>query len=191
MTPVNGGQLTVRMDTRGTGHAWPSGAAQDRRAWLEVIAYDASNSVVFSSGVVPDDKDPEEINDPNLFGLWDRIEQSDATPAHFFWEVATVQSQLLKPPVTLVQNDPAFDHSSTATFDVSAVISKLDHISARVRIRPFNHALLDQLVASQDLDPAVAANLTTLDIADSLRHWTSAAAAMTIPFTGCVSDPFQ
>ena len=191
VTPVNGGQLTVRIDTRGTGHAWPSGAAQDRRAWLEVIAYDASNNVVFSSGVVPDDKDPEDLSDPKLFGLWDRIQQSDATPAHFFWEVATVQSQLLKPPVTLVQNDPAFDHSSTATFDVSAVLSKLDHITARVRIRPFNHAVLDQLVASRDLDPAVAANLTTLDIAGSLRHWTSAGAAMTVPFTGCVSDPFQ
>jgi nitrate/TMAO reductase-like tetraheme cytochrome c subunit len=189
--PNNGGQLTVRIDTRGTGHAWPSGAAQDRRAWLEVIAYDASNNVVFSSGVVPDDKDPEEINDPNLFGLWDRIQQSDGTPAHFFWEVATVQSQLLRPPVTLVQTDPAFDHSSTATFNVAAVAGKLDHVTARVRIRPFSHAVLDGLVATQDLDPGVAASLMALDIAGSLRHWTSADAAKEVPFTGCVSDPFE
>ena len=37
-----------------------------------------------------------------------------------FWDVATVQSSLLRPPVTLVQTDPAFDHSSTATFAVGA-----------------------------------------------------------------------
>ncbi len=191
VTPENGGQLTVRMDTRGTGHKWPSGAAQDRRAWLEVIAYDATNTVVFSSGVVPDGMDPEDINDPNLFGLWDRTFKTDMTPAHFFWDVATVQSQLLKQPVTIVATDPAFDHSSTATFAVGTLSSSFDHITARIRIRPFGYAILDDLVSSSDLDPSLATSIKTLDIMGSMRSWTKADAAMVVPFSGCVGDPFE
>jgi hypothetical protein len=182
--------LTVRMDTRGTGHAWPTGAAQDRRAWLEVIAYDAMNNVVFSSGVVPPDKDPEAISDPNLVGFWDRTMQTDGTPAHFFWDVASEQSQLLKPPITLDQNSPAFDHSTTAMFGLGAIATQIDHITARVRIRPFNYAQLQLLVQSGDLDASIAASITTLDIAGSLRHWTRSLANANVPFSGCVADPF-
>jgi len=66
------GLLTVRMDTINLGHMYPSGAAQDRRAWLEVIAYDAGGTVLFTSGNVPDGMDPEDVPDPTLVGFWDR-----------------------------------------------------------------------------------------------------------------------
>jgi hypothetical protein len=177
VTPNNGGELTVRIDSRGTGHMWPSGAAQDRRAWLEVIAYDADNNVVFQSGVVPDDKDPEEINDPNLAKLWDQVTKDDMTPAHFFWDVAfTNPENLIRPPVTLDQNDPAFDHSRTFTYSVPSVESMIDHVTARVRIRPLSLRMLDDLVSSGDLDPAVASQLKTLDIKGTQRTWNKAAA---------------
>jgi len=48
------GGIRVILDTARLGHDWPSGAAQDRRAWAEVIAYRADGSVIYSSGVVPD-----------------------------------------------------------------------------------------------------------------------------------------
>ena len=131
VTPIDGGQLTVRMDTIMDGHMFPSGASQDRRSWLEVIAYNASNTVVFSSGVVPDDMDPEAIDDPMVncsgaganacSGFWDRTFKADGTPASFFWEVATEQSKLLKPPVTFDPNAPNYDHSTTATFAVAGL----------------------------------------------------------------------
>ena len=191
LTPVNGGLLTVRIDSRGTGHMWPSGASQDRRAWLEVIGYDVNNVVIFSSGVVPDDKDPEDIMDTSLLGFWDRISKTDGSAALFFWDVATEVSELLRPPVTLNQNDPAFDHSTTAMFNVSTIAGQLDHITARVRIRAFNYAALDSLVMSGDLDASIAAKIPTLDIAGSLRHWTKADAAKVTPFSGCVADPFE
>jgi hypothetical protein len=191
VTPEGGGSLTVRIDSRGTGHMFPSGAAFDRRAWLEVTAYDATEHVVFSSGVVPDDKDPEAIGDPNLFRIWDRAQQSDGSPADQFWDVAKVESPLLRPPVTLDPTNPAFDHSSTATFAVGALYGQFDHVTARVRIRPFSHAVLAELVASGDLDPSLAGPAKTLDIAGATRHWTKAAAASVAPFTGCVADPYQ
>jgi hypothetical protein len=168
------GTLTVRMDTFSTGHMFPSGAAQDRRSWLEVIAYRADNSIAFSSGVVPDGMDPEDIADPNLVGFWDRIYKDDMSPAHFFWEAATVDSKLLKPPITLDPNNPAYDHSTTATFNVGAAIVDIDHITARIRTRPLGYAVLNALVTSGDLDPSVIAQLHTLDSAGATRTWTKA-----------------
>jgi nitrate/TMAO reductase-like tetraheme cytochrome c subunit len=172
------GTLTVRIDSIGTGHMWPSGAAQDRRAWLEVIAYssvsDDPDAIVFQSGVVPDRMDPEQLADPNLFGLWDRTFKDDGTPAHLFWEVARVDSKLLRPPTTLDKNSPAFDHSVTATFAVGAAYPTIDHIKARVRIRPLSYALLDDLIGSGDLAASVASQLRTLDIVGATSLWTKA-----------------
>jgi len=171
------GVLSVRIDSIGTAHNWPSGAAQDRRAWLEVIAYDAGGNnaqVVFSSGAVPDGVDPEQIDDPELFGLWDRTFKDDGTPAHFFWDVATVDSVLLRPPVTLDRTSPAFDHSSTAKFTVADRFPEIDRITARLRIRPLSYALLDELVRSGDLDAATASQLRTLDLAGASSVWTRA-----------------
>lgn len=168
------GTLSIRIDSIGTGHMWPSGAAQDRRAWLEVIAYDQASAVVFQSGVVPDGMDPEQISDPDLFGLWDRTFKDDGTPAHFFWDVARVDSKLLRAPVTLDKNSPAFDHSSTASFLLGASYTTIDHITARVRIRPLSYAVLGDLVSSGDLAAAIATQLKTLDILGTASTWSVA-----------------
>jgi hypothetical protein len=188
VTPLNGGQITVRIDSRGTGHMWPSGAAQDRRAWLELTAYDASNNIVFQTGNVPDDKDPEEISDPNLVKLWDLTFKDDGTPAHFFWDVARTEPHLIKPPITLNQNDAAFDHSTTFPFNVPNATASIDHITARVRIRPIALRALDDLVSSGDLDPAVSAQLKTLDISSTQRTWKKSTARTS---DGCNPDQFN
>jgi hypothetical protein len=192
LEPIGGGQITVRMDTIQIGHDFPSGASQDRRAWLELIAYDASNNVLFSSGVVPDGMDPEDIHDdwvncknPTGFqctGFWDRIVKPDGTPAHFFWEVATIDSHFLKPPVTFLNSDPMFDHSTTAKFPVAAFASQIDHMTARILIRPLNYAMLDDLVASGDLDAAIVPKVKTLVADGTVKTWTRATA---VPATGC------
>lgn len=174
------GVLSVRMDSISIAHAWPSGAAQDRRAWLEVVASDAGGKPLFTSGTLPDGSplpdgmDPEQLADPNLLGLWDRAFKDDGSPAHFFWDIARVDSKLLRSPVTLDKNSPAFDHSTIAKFDVAASISSIDRITARIRIRPLSYALLDDLVASGDLDAAVASRLPTLDILGTQSTWTAA-----------------
>lgn len=185
LTPINGGQITVRVDTINLGHAWPSGSAQDRRAWLEVTAFDANGAVLFHTGDVPDGKDPEDVmtTDPNLVGFWDRTFKDDGKPAHFFWEVATVQSQLLKPPVTLDPIDPRFDHSSTSVFNVAGVAAQIARITTRVRIRPLSFGLLDDLIGSGDLDPAVRGRMKTLDVdPGTTRTWSRAAYD---PASGC------
>ena len=183
-------QLTVRMDTFGTGHMFPSGAAQDRRAWLEVKAYDLNGAVVFSSGDVPDGMDPEAIMDPNLdpnlVGFWDRTLKDDGTPAHFFWDVATYTSILLKPPITLVATELGYDHSTTAKFPViGALRTSIERITARIRILPVAYSVLDQLIASGDLDPSIRAQMKVLDIPSGMAVWTKATQS---PVTFC--NPF-
>jgi hypothetical protein len=195
--------ISVRIDTRGTGHDWPSGASQDRRAWLQLIAYDVNNTVLFQTGVVPDGMDPEDINDPNLVGFWDRIYKADGTPAHFFWEVNTEATgggsaallgsggQLVRPPVTLVQSSPLFDHSTTATFNVGgAITGAVDHIAAQIFIRPYNFAMLNDLVSSGDLDASYLAMIPTLTVGSTIRTWTKS--TVDDQFTdGCDWNPYQ
>ena len=62
--------IQVVLDNVGAGHFWPSGAAQDRRAWLEVTA-SAKGQVVYQSGVVPKGESPTQINDPDVWILPD------------------------------------------------------------------------------------------------------------------------
>ncbi|MFT3693268.1 MAG: multiheme c-type cytochrome [Kofleriaceae bacterium] len=202
------GTLTVRTDTFSVGHMFPSGASQDRRVWLEVIAYDASNNVLFHTGEVPDGKDPEDLtaaDDDSLDtllctgnntqdnrkcgGWWDRMYKADGSRADFFWEVANETSYLLKPAITTNIGDPAFDHSTTVTYDVSTIFGQIDHISATVRTRPFPYAMLNKLVASGDLDPQYAMNLHTLTAGDgngATRTWEKATAGTGASInTGC------
>jgi hypothetical protein len=185
--PQGGGRITVRIDGLGIGHKFPSGAAQDRRAWLELIAFDALNNVVFQTGVVPDQMDPEEIADPNLKFYWDQVFKADNTPAHFFWEIARSDpSRLLKEPTTLDKNDPAFDHSTTEEIIVGAIANSIDRITTRVRMRALPFEVLRDLVASGDLDPAVLGQLPTLEIEATQRTWERATA---VPATGCSPRP--
>ncbi len=192
VTPEGGGTLTVRIDTRGTGHMFPSGASQDRRAWLEVVATDADDHVVFSTGVVGEREEVDDHSDPNLFAIWDRTTRADGSAAHFCWDVAKVDSRLLRPPTTLDVNDPAFDHSTTATFAIGPPASRIEHVTARVRIRALPRGMLADLVASGDLDPRIAAHPpATLDVAGSLRHWTRSEAEQLKPYTGCMPSPYE
>ena len=181
--PGNGGEITVRVDSIGVGHAWPSGASQDRRAWLELTAFDGSGSAVFQSGVVPDGMDPEQTGDPNLLAWFDRAVGSDGLPAHMFWDITgettPCANQLpcqLKPPTTLDPHDPAFDHSSTKVFAIGALQSQIQTIQAQIHIRPYSFATLSDLVQSGDLDSAVLARVPTLDIAGTVRTWDRATA---------------
>ena len=60
------GRFTVQVETA-AGHTQPSGAAQDRRMWLEFVAYDADGSVMFESGTIADGELEEKpADDPEL-----------------------------------------------------------------------------------------------------------------------------
>jgi hypothetical protein len=191
--PMDGGRITVRLDSLNLGHSFPSGSAFDRRVWIEVTAYRTDNSIFFQSGKVPDLMDPEELftTDPKLFGLWDRATKSGGAPAHFFWDVAAVDSsKLLSGSVTFDANDPRFDHSVTAKYTNLGPISEIDRVEAVMKIRPLPYETLRELVASGDLDPAVIGQLKTLESRYAKSTWLMSTRGMNgSPAEGTLCNP--
>lgn len=181
ITPDLGGELSVRVDSIGAGHSWPSGAAQDRRAWLEVIAYDANGAVLLQSGVVPPGVDPELAPQPGapcafvkdqlpyenvppeaVCGFWDRTFKADGTPAHFFWEVDRYDSKLLTAPSMLKENVAKKARFNLPSLGVS--YPDIHRVTARFRFNPLPYAMLDELIASGDLAPEIRDRVTTLEV---------------------------
>ncbi len=161
------GELRVRIEPF-AGHSVPSGAAFDRRMWLEVIATDVNGQVVFQTGVVPDDKDPDEVEatDSNLLGFWRRALTPGAGSAHFFWEIGAFvddDRHLLSPAIEL-----GLDHSTRAVFRNVPSYTTIEKIVARVRLRALPLELLRLLEASGDLAPGFAAKLETYDLSVSV-----------------------
>ena len=161
----------VTLDNAFAGHKFPSGAAQDRRAWLELIAYRAG-AQVFATGVVADKVSVTSLVDPNLWLLRDRIFGPDDKETHLFWQAARFESELLPAAVTADPKDPAFFHSVTRTFTLP--VPPPDRVTMRVRMRPMDFDLLDDLVATKDLDPAVLDRIPTYDLGGTVREWTGA-----------------
>jgi hypothetical protein len=159
----------VTLDDAFAGHSFPSGAAQDRRAWLELIAY-RGGMQVFSSGVVADKKAVTSITDPNLWLLRDKIFGTDGKEVHLFWQAASYEADHLTAAITSDPKDPKFFHSVTKTIPLP--IPPPDRVTMRVRMRPMDFDLLDDLVASKDLDPAVLDRLPTYELGGTKREWT-------------------
>ena len=44
----------------------------------------------------------------------------------------------------------------------------------RVRMRPVDYDLLDDLVASKDLDPQILDRVPTFDLSSTVKEWTNA-----------------
>ncbi|MBS2012907.1 MAG: hypothetical protein JST00_08475 [Deltaproteobacteria bacterium] len=160
----------VTLDNAFAGHKFPSGAAQDRRAWLELIAY-RGGAVVFQTGVVPEKKAVTSIGDPNLWVLRDKIFDGANKEIHMFWQAARVESELLSAAVTNNPQDPRFIHSVTKTFQLP--LPAPDRVTMRVRMRPVDFDLLDDLVATKDLDPVILDRIPTFDLATTVHEWTS------------------
>lgn len=179
--PTRGGEITLKLDAVGTGHSWPSGATHDRRAWAEVIAYNALNEVVFSSGVVAPNQDPEEImgTDPNLFAMWDKAFGANNQPAKFMWDITRVETdRLLRPAITSDRTDPAFDHSTTKSYPIGALRGEIVRVTARVLIRPLPLSLIDELapeLAALGV-PDLRSKLPTFELSGASLVWTPATA---------------
>lgn len=159
----------VVLDNAFAGHQFPSGATQDRRAWVELVAYQ-NGGVIYSTGVVPDKQSVLSSAGPDAWVLRDRIYGSDGKELHMFWGATRYESEQLPPAVTNVATDPAFYHAVTRTFEISG---QPDRITMRVRMRPVDFDLLEDLVASKDLDPMVLDRVPTFDLASTVKEWTT------------------
>ncbi|MET0344102.1 MAG: multiheme c-type cytochrome [Polyangiales bacterium] len=178
------GLFTFQIET-GAGHNQPSGAAQDRRMWLEFLAYDESGKLLesVSSGNIKDGEveetpvgDPR--HDPNLFMLRDRIYDAEGKQVHMFWDArksaaypdGNASSVLPVATTTYVEGQNAVVKQYRALGPDGKLPAR---VTARLRMRPVGLDTLQDLVASGDLDPAVVAKMPTFTFGAQIE-WTPA-----------------
>jgi hypothetical protein len=85
--------IQVVLDNVSAGHLWPTGAVQDRRAWIEVIA-SSGGQVIYQSGAVPEGGDviASAATDPDLWLLRDCMLDAQGQPVNMFWQAASHDS---------------------------------------------------------------------------------------------------
>ena len=179
------GNATVQivLDNVGAGHSWPSGATQDRRAWVEVIAY-AKSQIVYQSGAVPDGTSVTALADPDLWLIRDCMFDAHGKQASMFWNAASIESNLLPGPTTTVPTDPAFYLSHVvrtfprSTSTPASIATFPDRVTLRVRLVPVGLDVLDDLIQSGDLDPAVKQKMPTFTLKGTQIEWTAASATL-------------
>jgi hypothetical protein len=169
VNPAAGGvDAIVRLENVAAGHDWPSGATHNRRGWVEIVAYEGE-TITFQSGVVADGEPVALMGDPLLWPFRDILYKDDGTESHFTWEAADLDTELLSATVTLDPNDPRYYHYKERTYPIVGVP---DRITLRVRLRPSALEVLDDLIDSGDLDPAIRDRVPTFDLASTVLEWT-------------------
>jgi hypothetical protein len=170
LVEANRTRITVTMENVGAGHFWPSGASHDRRAWVEVKAYvDGQDTPVYQSGVIADDEDITKLGDrdPDLWLFRDELRGTGDKEPHMFWDVIESKPNALPVAVTLLPTKPEFyaNHvERTYPLKRSAFIpappdrARL-RVTVRVRLQPMGFDVLDDVIASGHLDPAIRAKM--------------------------------
>ncbi len=161
------GGVRVLVDPVFLGHDWPSGAAQDRRAWAEVVAY-AGGSVIYQSGVVADGTPVVGLqNDPDLWLLRDQMFDDQGGAVHMFWQAASVKADTIPSLVTFNQLDPRFYQTHVEQFfprTMAPLPTMPDRVTFRMRLQPIGLDVLADLVDSGDLEAGVPAQMPTWDV---------------------------
>jgi Cytochrome c554 and c-prime len=169
-------RIQVVLDNVGAGHMWPSGAASDRRVWVEVVAY-ANGQVIYQTGVVPDGTAVETVDDPDLWLIRDCFFDDSGHDVHMFWQAARYTSNLLPPSPILVPGVRPMPRGHfrwdlprpDSTRQLPAVP---DRITMRVHIRAIGQEVINDLVAFGDLPAAVAGGIPTFEVSGGAVEWT-------------------
>jgi len=170
------GTFTVQTETS-AGHNQPSGAAQDRRMWLEVIAYDADERVIFESGNIADTEleqksQAEPGYDPQLALYRDWTYRADGEATHNFWEVAPSAAhpngyEALTLPFATEPNIP---HTLSARYVIGRH-REIARMTIRLRMRAIGMDVLHDLVDSGDLDASVVEQIPTWTMHGAAVEW--------------------
>jgi hypothetical protein len=144
--------IMVILDNVAAGHSFPSGSAQDRRAWVEVNAY-ANGATIYQSGVVPIGSYVNDIQDPDVWIMRDCMVDDQDQEVDTFWEAAGYESTQLPAQVTFNQLDLAFYRShvyQTYPRATPALSATPDRVTMQVHLEPFGKDAFDDLMNSSD-----------------------------------------
>jgi hypothetical protein len=171
--------LSVIVDNVAAGHDFPSGSAQDRRLWFEVIAYKGGQQI-YASGAAPDGASILALNDPDLWLVRDCMFGDTGGEVTMFWQAATTESNLFPAQLTFDVSDPRYYQTHVVQSfprNGASIKGTPDRVTLRVRLQPIGLDVLDDLIASGDLDASVKAQMPTYDIGKTATlEWTTATA---------------
>jgi hypothetical protein len=182
--------IQVTLDNATAGHHFPSGAAQDRRAFVEVQAFapDAEEPF-YTSGLVEDGAAVADLADPDLWLLRDRLFNEDGEQVHQFWEAAELRQGTLAVATSLDPLSPGFVAGhALRQFPVQGQLEQApERVTVRVRLEPIGREVLRDLVASGHLNEAHAQAMPTLDLLPNRHLGNNPAAAPELATLGSVS----
>ena len=180
--------VVVVIDNVASGHHFPSGAAQDRRAWFEVAAF-AKDAELLHSGSVPLGTDPTAQGDPDLWLVRDCMLDSNSNQVPTLWNAASVDSNLLPAQLTFDKSSPLYYQTHVMRRFPKDPLTQLsafpDRVTLDVHLQPFPLDLFDDLFSDPgrfglDADgvSSLRAKLVPLTVGQQLV-WTPSAAADT------------
>lgn len=159
-----GADVEATMVNTRVGHGWPSGSNQDRRAWIDLDARDSAGVTLFTSGKIPDDRAVAAAADANLFLLRDHVFDAEGHETELFWRAASFTSAQLPAAQPLrPEGQPV-----RKTYRIDGAVAE---VSMRIKIRPIDHDLLAEVVATGDLDPTSIDPITTFTLKRSELVW--------------------
>jgi hypothetical protein len=150
------------------GHKFPSGASADRRLWVQAALYDDTGKLIFEAGKIGDGEiEAKPMDDPNYDSQYqpfrDHLIDANGKETHMFWEAAKFETNLM-PFAT--DPDPAKSHSTSVTIRTKQSLVKAPaRIELWLRLRPMGIDVLQDLVKSGHLDPALIQAMPTLTVA--------------------------
>jgi hypothetical protein len=164
--------LFVTLENASAGHAFPSGAAQDRRVWVQLSAY-RGDELLFESGRAGPDEPVALLQDDNLWLFMDHIFDESGSPTTHFWNAKRIESALIPAPSTF---DPAardfLNNHVTRRYPRSrdeSIAGVPDRVSVLIRVRPVGLEILEDLNRSGHLAREIIDAAPTFDIIPN-RH---------------------
>jgi hypothetical protein len=177
MPGAGGASLRVVLDNVAAGHSFPSGSAQDRRMWIEVIAY-VGKRPIYESGVLKDPLTPVTDlvrTDVDLWLLRDRIFDARGRETHDFAEAACYESELLPAQLTFSRTDVRFYQSHVQRrYPLRGSVKRYpDRVTLRVRLSPIGQDVIQDLIHTGDLpDDSRRDHTHIYDVGEQLE-WTA------------------
>lgn len=164
----HGATVTLSVENIAAGHSWPSGAAADRRAWVEFAFY-AGQELVLAAGQIAEGEPLLEREDPLLWRLGDRALNDANEEVHLFWQASSIETNLLEAPT----NNSPFGHGSRQTHVTREyeTDTPVDTVTMQVNIRPIGLDIVDALIDSEDLDPALRDAIPTFTLRSTVIQW--------------------
>jgi hypothetical protein len=124
-------ELNVGLRNSAAGHAFPSGASQDRRLWLEIVAKRAGE-IVFHTGKTAGAR--------HSWLFRDILFDERAKETHRFWDAARIAHRVLPFPVG------AQDSTQVARIFRYRGRHLPDEVSVTLHLQPIGRDVLDELV---------------------------------------------